>query len=65
MTTMELVNDITWVKAQWYLCEDELLKVKTERDRYKKALAEIARVAEFLPRDFEHDIADAALKGDL
>jgi hypothetical protein len=61
MTVEEMVNDIFWIKAQWYECEDELLRVKQERDRYKAALKEIAKVAEFLPKDFEHDIAAKAL----
>lgn len=61
MTVDEMVKDISWVKAQWYKCEDELTRVKQERDRYRAALKEIARVADFLPRDFEHDIAAKAL----
>lgn len=45
------------------MIDEGLEQVKAERDRYRAALQEIAKVAEFLPREFEHDIAERALNG--
>lgn len=43
MTVAEMVKDISWVKAQWYECEQELARVKSERDCYKVALIEVSQ----------------------
>ena len=43
MTVAEMINDISWVKAQWYECEQELARVKAERDCYKVALIEVSQ----------------------
>ena len=54
-------NDPAWIKAQWMECEVELIRVRVENRKFKKALEEIARVREFLPEEFEHKIAVKAL----
>jgi hypothetical protein len=61
MTTNERLNDPTWIKAQWMECEVELIRMRVENKKLRKALEEIARVPEFLPEDFEHRIAAQAL----
>jgi len=61
MTTNERLKDPTWLKAQWMECEIELIRARVENKKLKKALQDIADVANYLPGEIEHKIAQDAL----